>query len=219
MNARLALGASVSLVAGSLAIVAGTMAPAHAADGQIKINLVGVNDFHGRIDSNTVKWAGTVKKLELDTPGASPDAALVVGAGDLIGASVFASASAGDQPTIDVMNEIGLDASAVGNHEFDKGWADLRDRVVANKTNAKWDYLGANVYQKGTQNPVLPEYATYNLKDADGDAVTVGVIGAVTQETPSLVSPAGVGHAGLRARCRGGEPGGRTAQRRQPGQR
>jgi 5'-nucleotidase len=168
------------------------VAPAQAADGQIKINLVGVNDFHGRIDANTVKWAGTVKKLELDTPGTSPDAALVVGAGDLIGASVFASASADDQPTIDVMNEIGMDASAVGNHEFDKGWPDLHDRVIANKTNAKWDYLGANVYQKGTQTPVLPEYATYNLKDADGDAVTVGVIGAVTQETPSLVSPSGV---------------------------
>jgi 5'-nucleotidase len=119
MNARLAFGASVSLLAGSLAIVAGTVAPAQAADGQIKINLVGINDFHGRIDANTVKWAGTVKKLEYDTSGTSPGASLVVGAGDLIGASLFASASAGDQPTIDVMNEVGLDASAVGNHEFD----------------------------------------------------------------------------------------------------
>ena len=192
MNARLAFGASVSLLAGSLAIVAGTVAPAQAADGQIKINLVGINDFHGRIDANTVKWAGTVKKLEYDTPGTSPGASLVVGAGDLIGASLFASASAGDQPTIDVMNEVGLDASAVGNHEFDKGWADLRDRVINNKTNAKWDYLGANVYQKGTQTPVLPEYKIYNLTDADGDTVKVGVIGAVTQETSSLVSPSGI---------------------------
>ena len=32
------------------------------------INLVGINDFHGRIDANTVKWAGTVKKLEADAP-------------------------------------------------------------------------------------------------------------------------------------------------------
>ena len=37
---------------------------------------------------------------------------LLVGAGDLIGASLFNSAVADDQPTIDVMNEIGLDASA-----------------------------------------------------------------------------------------------------------
>ena len=46
--ARLAFGASVSLVAGSFAIVAGTVAPAHAADNHIKINLVGINDFHVR---------------------------------------------------------------------------------------------------------------------------------------------------------------------------
>ena len=192
IHKRLALGASVSLVAGTLAIVAGTVAPAQAADNHVKINLVGINDFHGRIDANTVKWAGTVEKLKYDTAGTSPGASLIVGAGDLIGASLFASAVAADQPTIDVMNAIHLNASAVGNHEFDKGWADLRDRVINNKTNAKWDYLGANVYQKGTQTPALPEYATYNLTDADGDSVTVGVIGAVTQETPSLVSPGGI---------------------------
>ena len=75
-----------------------------------------------------------------------------MGAGDLIGASVFASAVANDQPTIDVMNEIGLDASAVGNHEFDKGWADLRDRVIGPTATQRrrGTYLGANVYQKGT---------------------------------------------------------------------
>ena len=181
-------------MAASFAVIAGTAGPAQAADGQIRINLVGINDFHGRIDANTVKWAGTVKKLEYDTPGTSLTASRIVGAGDLIGASVFASAVANDQPTIDVMNEIGLDASAVGNHEFDKGWADLRDRVIANKTNAKWDYLGANVYQKGTTTlpPEISESKVYDLTDTDGDSVKLGVIGAVTQETPSLVSPGGI---------------------------
>ena len=184
-SVRLAFGASLSLVAGSLAIVAGTMAPAQAA-APVKINLVGINDFHGRIDANTVKWAGTVKKLQYDT-GIPAVNSFIVGAGDLIGASVFASAVANDEPTIDVMNHVGLEASAVGNHEFDKGWADLRDRVIANKTNAHWDYLGANVYKKGTTTPVLPEYAAKTI-----DGVRVAVIGAVTQETPSLVSPGGI---------------------------
>ena len=97
-----------------------------------------------------------------DTPGVAGANSLIVGAGDLIGASTFASAVANDQPTIDVMNQIGMDASAVGNHEFDKGWPDLRDRVIGQTArNAKWDYLGANVYQKGTTTPVLPEYAEY----------------------------------------------------------
>ena len=96
-----------------------------------------------------------------------------MGAGDLIGASVFASAVANDQPTIDVMNEIGLDASAVGNHEFDKGWADLRDRVIGRQEpNAKWDYLGANVYQKGTTScPGAAGVKVYDLTDTDGDSV------------------------------------------------
>ena len=39
------------------------------------------------------------------------------------------------------MNAMDLDVSAVGNHEFDKGLADLRDRVIAGGANADWDYL------------------------------------------------------------------------------
>ena len=152
----------------------------------VELNLLGVNDFHGRINGNTVKWAGTVEQL---TAAGGEANTLLVGAGDLIGASEFASAVQQDQPTIDVMNALGLDASAVGNHEFDQGWVDLRDRVIgqAGSRNAQWDYLGANVYAAGTQNPVLPEYS---LSEIDG--VTVAVVGAVTEETETLVSPGGI---------------------------
>ena len=69
-NPRLALVASLALVGGSLAVVAGTVAPAQAAP-NVTINLVGINDFHGRIDANTVKWAGTVEQLATP-PGARP---------------------------------------------------------------------------------------------------------------------------------------------------
>ncbi len=157
-----------------------------ATTGPVTLNLLGVNDFHGRINSNTVKWAGTVEQLTAD---GGADSTLLVGAGDLIGASEFASAVDDDQPTIDMFNALGLDASAVGNHEFDKGWADLRDRVIGSSgsRNATWDYLGANVYDKATGEPAMPEYATFEV-----DGVTVGVIGAVTEETRSLVSPAGI---------------------------
>ncbi len=158
----------------------------------IELNLLGINDFHGRIfensggQNNTVKWAGTIEKLTADA-GARPT--LLVGAGDLIGASLFPSAVQQDQPTIDILNALGLDASAVGNHEFDRGWADLRDRVIGDPgaRNAQWDYLGANVYAKGTTDPVLPEYALFDL-----DGVSVAVVGAVTEETSTLVSPGGI---------------------------
>jgi 5'-nucleotidase len=158
--------------------------PARAAD-TVTINLLNVNDFHGRIAKDTtVQFAGTIEKSRA---AHGDDHTLLLSAGDNIGASLFASATQADQPTIDVLNALDLKASAVGNHEFDKGFADLKDRVVNNKTNAKWDYLGANVYTTGTTTPVLPEYAIYTV-----GGIKVGVIGAVTQETPSLVSSLGI---------------------------
>lgn len=156
---------------------------AQAPASTVDLTFLNINDFHGRIDANTVKLAGTVEKARAAATG--PVAFL--SAGDNIGASLFASASADDQPTIDVLDALDLAASAVGNHEFDRGFTDLTDRVIDGGENAAWDYLGANVYLEGTTTPALPEYT---LLDMGG--VTVGVIGAVTQETPTLVTPAGV---------------------------
>ena len=150
----------------------------------VELNFLGINDFHGRIDSNTVFFAGTIEKLRA---AAAPGATAFISAGDNIGASLFASAIAKDQPTIDVLNALDLRTSAVGNHEFDGGWADLRDRVTAGGTNAKFPYLGANVYRKGTTEPVLPEYTVLDM-----NGVKVAVIGTVTQEVPSLVTPSGI---------------------------
>lgn len=147
----------------------------------VDLNFLGINDFHGRIDTNTVLFAGTVEKLRAE---AAPGATAFVSAGDNIGASLFASAVAKDQPTIDVLNALDVKASAVGNHEFDGGWADLRDRVAA---GAKFPYLGANVYKKGTAEPVLPEFTVLEM-----NGVKVAVIGTVTQEVPTLVTPAGI---------------------------
>ena len=105
-------------------------------------------------------------------------------AGDLIGASTFTSFIQQDVPTIDALNAAGLDVSAVGNHEFDQGFADLTDRVMP---LADWEYLGANVYDKDDGDPALPEYWTAKFQ-----GVTIGFVGAVTDELPSLVSPAGI---------------------------
>lgn len=184
-RSRIVAGVSgLALAAAPLSLVA-TASPAHAAD-PVAINLVGINDFHGRINANTVKWAGTVEQVKAR---GTADNTVFVGAGDLVGASEFASAVANDQPTIDVLNELGLDASSVGNHEFDKGWSDLRDRIIgpAATPNAAWQYLGANVYAKGTTTPVLPEYWETQV-----GGLKVAVIGAVTEETKSLVSPGGI---------------------------
>ncbi|WP_051218483.1 bifunctional metallophosphatase/5'-nucleotidase [Nocardioides insulae] len=176
------IGALASVLVTAPLAVGAVAGPAHAE--AVPIRLLDINDFHGRIDANTTAFATTVEQQRAEAGEANT---LFLSAGDNIGASLFASAVQEDQPTIDVLNALGLTASAVGNHEFDKGVEDLTGRVGA---AADWSYLGANVYQAGTTTPVLDAYTTREI-----GGLTVGVIGAVTQETPSLVSPDGV--AGL----------------------
>ncbi|SDF43248.1 2',3'-cyclic-nucleotide 2'-phosphodiesterase/5'-or 3'-nucleotidase, 5'-nucleotidase family [Blastococcus fimeti] len=157
-------------------------------DGITQLQLLGINDFHGRLSAGTnpvqgaVALAGTVEEQRARD---DVDATLFLSAGDNIGASPFVSSSQQDVPALEVLNELGLDVSAVGNHEFDQGFDDLTGRV---SDLSDFPYLGANVY-RGTE-PALPEYALFDV-----DGVSVGVIGVVTQETSSLVSPDGI--AGL----------------------
>ncbi|WP_210503884.1 bifunctional metallophosphatase/5'-nucleotidase [Nocardioides xinjiangensis] len=187
---KLALATTLTgLLAAPLAVVA-TAAPATAA--AVPVTILNFNDFHGRIDNNTTRWATTIEQ--------NRDAStMVLSAGDNIGASLFASAFNDDKPTIDVLNALDLDVSVVGNHEFDKGWPWFKSHVVDGGgtapdgtayPQASFPYLGANVLD-AAGNPVLPASTQITLGGAN-----VCVIGAVTQETPSLVSPGGI--AGLR---------------------
>ena len=177
-RARVLAPLTVLALAGSTLTVA-LAAPAQAEE--VEINLLNINDFHGRIDANTTKFATTIEQLRAEEGEANT---LFLSAGDNIGASLFASSLDADNPTIDVLNALDLATSAVGNHEFDRGADDLFGRV---EERAAFSYLGANVYDKGTTTPAMEEYATYEV-----GGVTVGVIGAITQETPALVSPGGI---------------------------
>lgn len=152
------------------------------------IQIIGTNDYHGRLAAGP-KLAGAVKQLREQNPNT-----VFAAAGDLIGATTFESFIAHDKPTIDVMNEAGLEVSAVGNHEFDQGFDDLTDRVMAPynaETNpyggAEWKYLGANVKFKADGSDALE--GTW-IKEMNG--VQVGFVGAVTEDLPSLVSPEGI---------------------------
>ncbi|SEJ65801.1 bifunctional metallophosphatase/5'-nucleotidase [Demequina mangrovi] len=191
-RARIAGAAGVAgLLAAALAV------PASAAEeGQTDIQILGINDFHGRIlpdsfggSAGAASMATGVAELEALYPNT-----VFAAAGDLIGASTFESFIAHDKPTIDVLNAMDLDVSSVGNHEFDQGYLDLVDRVMAPYdpvTNpyggASWEYLGANVRFVDTGDPALPETWIQTFGE-----IEVGFIGAVTEETPSLVSPDGV---------------------------
>ncbi|WP_162248748.1 ExeM/NucH family extracellular endonuclease [Agromyces sp. Root1464] len=152
--------------------------------GKVDIDLVTVNDFHGRIEQSApsggiAALSTAVKQIRAGNPNT-----VFAAAGDMIGASTFTSFIQNDVPTIEALNAAGLDVSAVGNHEFDQGFADLTDRVMP---MADWEYLGANIRDKDTGAAALPEYFTQEF-----DGVTIGFVGAVTDELSSLVSPAGI---------------------------
>jgi 5'-nucleotidase len=131
----------------------------------------------------------------------------VVSSGDLVGASPLVSGLFHDEPTIEVMNAIGLDFNTVGNHEFDRGVDELKrlarggcreatsdhHRSCSGGTyaGARFAFLAANVLDRSTGQPI---FAPTFVRDVDG--VRVGFIGVVTRSTPGIVVPSGV--AGVR---------------------
>ncbi|MBD8061820.1 ExeM/NucH family extracellular endonuclease [Oceanitalea stevensii] len=158
----------------------------------VDINLLAFNDFHGRLNdyvtnrqtgvvtNATLSFAGTIEELRAE---GGEDSTLLLSSGDNIGASLFTSSVQEDKPTIDVLNALDVAVSNVGNHEFDAGFDNLTGQVT---DWADFEHLGANVYGPDGE-PALPEYDTFEV-----DGVTVAVIGVVTQETPTLVTPGGI---------------------------
>lgn len=178
------VAASLGLALAATAFVAPANAEAlntgeviQPTEGTTQINLIGFNDFHGRI-TQVDAFAANVLQVQ-DTFGA--DNSLIIGNGDQVGASEFESSVAGDQPSKDALVALGVDSYTSGNHEFDQGQDDalaIRDQFGT--------LLAANVV-KADGSLLLDAYNTYEVAGH-----TVAVIGAVTQATVSGVSPAGI---------------------------
>ncbi len=171
--------------------------------------IVGLDDGHRDVDQASRSSASTTSTAGSPQPvgrrggrggarrgGRSSCAArtpntVFAAAGDLIGASTFESFIQHDKPTIDALNAAGLDVSSVGNHEFDQGYDDLVNRVMADVQPHEGGPSGSTSAptsgSRHTGNPALP--ATW-IKDF-GD-VEVGFVGAVTEHLPELVSPDGI---------------------------
>lgn len=175
------------------------------ADGLVSLRIVAINDFHGNLEgpAGTV----TVNGEKVDAGGVAymksyveqmrdghPNS-IVVAAGDLIGASPLVSAVQHDEPTIEAMNQIGMELSSVGNHEFDQGWQELLriqnggcfegDDCSEDEPfkGADFDYLAANVVDEDGES-ILPGY---RIKEYGG--IPVGFIGLVLEGTPKIVAP------------------------------
>ncbi|RKS17360.1 5'-nucleotidase [Arthrobacter sp. AG1021] len=191
-NLTLTSMATAALVASGCVAAQAAPAAEPAAPGTFTLDILDINDFHGRIADDRDSAGAAVLAGAVDMLRAANPNTLFVSAGDNIGASTFASASQEDAPTIEALGAGGLDVSTVGNHEFDRGFEDLKGRVIDSYAKASGqdgaDFaLGANVYDKATGKPALKEYA---IREVNG--VKVGFIGTVTEDVPSLVTPTGI---------------------------
>ncbi|SDB92340.1 5'-nucleotidase [Raineyella antarctica] len=160
----------------ALALGAGAFTAVPAAAAETNLTVLTFTDFHGRITN--LDFFAT---LDAERTKAGADNTAVLSVGDNVGATLFESSILDDDPTIDMLNAIGVDASSVGNHEFDKGWADLRDDIAP---SSQYPHTSANI--TGTEAALKP----YVLMEKNG--VKVAYIGATTADLPSLVSPAGL---------------------------
>ena len=202
------------------------------------VRLISFNDFHGNLQSpgnfsiqpggsgtalvnkasgGVDYLAGYVNSLKSGYPNNA-----VVSAGDLTGASPLISGAFHDEGSVEVLNRLGLEFNAVGNHEFDYGKTEILRKqnggcylggVVGQDTcmgaasvgtpvpvpypfeGAKYKYLSANVVDSLSGKTLFPAYAIKSFKTSTGGSVRVGFIGMTLKDTPTIVTPSGV--AGL----------------------
>jgi 5'-nucleotidase len=208
---RPAIGRRLALVVLPVAALAAAAAAGQGRSAaSVTVQLLAINDFHGNLEPPTGSNgligrtpAGGAEYLATHLKNAiarNPNA-IVVAAGDLIGASPLVSALFHDEPTIESLNAMNLAVSSVGNHEFDRGQDELR-RMQAGGCHpsdgcqdgdgfagARFQYLSANVVaQVGEKSaPLFPATAIRTIA-----GVKIGFIGETLKNTPRIVTPTGV---------------------------
>ena len=225
MEMRMAgLKTKLLAAAGAIALssCAGTVGR-EAASAPVSVKIIAFNDFHGNLEPPRQNVAAPVaggEPIRVPAGGAAYFASaigrlraanpnhVVVAAGDMIGASPLVSSVFLDEPTILAMNLIGVDYNAVGNHEFDRGRAELLRmqrggcaqhtalepcRVDPDFPGARFAFLAANTVTESGET-LFPAYAIRTFGEGR-NAARVAFIGLTLRETPTLVTPAGV--AGL----------------------
>lgn len=206
----------------------GTCGHAPVADGSLcsggnlKVKLLGINDFHGQISAGKtvsgrpVGSAAVLASYLQAAQAGIEDQTLIVHAGDHVGASPASSALLQDEPSIQFLNVLANGACSyadklnpacnlvgtLGNHEFDEGKSELL-RLLNGGNYVSGPFL-EDPY-RGARFPYVsanvvdevtgrPILPPYVIKKVKG--VPIAFVGAVLEGTPTIVTPTGV--AGLK---------------------
>jgi 5'-nucleotidase len=184
----------------------------------VDVQLLSFNDLHGNLEppagsagSVSEKQAdGTVKTIpaggieylatSLRTARQGNPYSITAAGGDMVGASPLLSGLFHDEPTIEALNKIDLDVTAVGNHEFDEGAVELARlqnggchpvegcfEKGKEFQGADFPYLAANVTKETTGKPILKPYTVWKK-----NGVKIGFIGVTLEGTPDIVNANGI---------------------------
>jgi 5'-nucleotidase len=199
----------------------------------VDLQLLSFNDFHGHLEPPTGTDGTLLTSAGTTVPAGGSEYlttrlralreghrnTLTVAAGDLIGGSPFLSGLFKNEPAVEALNNLGLDVSSVGNHEFDGGVPELlRIRYGGchpvsgcfdpdGYSGTKFQYLAANVKYKAGVKVTAPQgskgYGSWfwqgtgrtilpptAIKTVQG--IKVGFIGMTLEGTPELVAQAGI---------------------------
>ncbi|HFI0644592.1 TPA: cell surface ecto-5'-nucleotidase Nt5e [Streptococcus suis] len=157
-----------------------------ATTDNVEAVIIHTNDVHGRILEDTRSGViGDAKAAAIiEEERAKVENTIVVDAGDAFQGLPISNSTKGEDRA-NIMNQVGYDAMAVGNHEFDFGM----DQAIKYKETLNFPLLSANTYVDGAR---VFEASTI----VDKTPTVVGdefvVIGVTTPETATKTHPKNV---------------------------
>lgn len=208
----------IGVIAAGTALVGGALSvsPA-AADDTLDVQLLSITDFHGYLQPPTAGQGGQIPAgggtsvtvggaaylaTHLDRLRSGRPNSVFFSAGDNFAGWPFEVDAFQDEPTIEVLNKLGLRFTAVGNHELDVSPSFLVDHMANGECfgtvgvdscftdstgrrfhGADFDFLSGNIVDARTGNTIVDPYRIEWFRSADGKRVPVGFISTTTQAT------------------------------------
>ena len=171
LSVLLAMAMVLSLTVTSFAADTAADAKAEMAG---KTVILHTNDVHGAVEGYAY-----IAQLKADYEAKGAEV-ILVDAGDYSQGTTYVSSTKGAD-AVTMMNAAGYDVVTLGNHEFDYGYAQLKE----NMSKAKFKVVCADVFNEdGT--PIFDANYTYTTKSG----VKVGFFGMETPETQTKANPA-----------------------------
>ena len=171
LSVLLAMAMVLSLTVTSFAADTAADAKAEMAG---KTVILHTNDVHGAVEGYAY-----IAQLKADYEAKGAEV-ILVDAGDFSQGTTYVSSTKGAD-AVTMMNAAGYDVVTLGNHEFDYGYAQLKE----NMSKAKFKVVCADVFNEdGT--PIFDANYTYTTKSG----VKVGFFGMETPETQTKANPA-----------------------------